>query len=491
MGKGKTIFAILVLIMLMGVSVYSTPLALSNRNNTEFTSSENFVQDGKEVSTNSINNRQTEAMEKKKTLPDFYTSSSIERYSEESSSKYPTLSESLEEKLQNTPKNLWYKIPTRVIVTFSSREYLHNPRLGQFNSEVLTVLPVAILNTNLASIKEISLLDGVTGIYLDGYYKFIEDNWKADYSSEDSQIFTYPSEAYIGARKLLELGIDGNGTTIAILDTGIDKFHPDLDDLDNNPLTNDPKVILENSFVDYDNDGINDTDAMDQHGHGTHCAGIAAGNGILKGVAPEAWLMNGRVLDSRGWAEVSWVVKGIDWAAANGADVISMSIGWMPGDVLPLMNEAVDAAWESGSIVVIAAGNSGPMETTVSSPGMASKALTVGASDIYNEVTYWSSRGPSINGIIDPDVVAPGDSILSTLPHGMYGVASGTSMATPAVAGVAALLKSDFPSADIDFIRSALISTAEKRGNSVFVEGAGLVNAAAAREYLQSPSNFV
>ncbi|MFX1513769.1 MAG: S8 family serine peptidase, partial [Promethearchaeota archaeon] len=289
---------------------------------------------------------------------------------------------------------------------------------------------------------------------------------------------------------LQDIGINGTGIKIAILDTGIDKNHPDLDDIDNNDLTNDPKVILEESFIDYDEDGITDIGATDDGGHGTHVAGIAAGAGYLRGVAPGAMLMNGKVLDAVIGGYSSWIVKGIDWAVANNASIISMSLGGGPGDVSPLINTAVDAAWENGVMVVIAAGNDGPKPGTVSSPGLASRAITVGASNVYNDVSFFSGRGPSTTGVVDPDVLAPGRGILSTFIGGSYEVYSGTSMAAPAVAGVAALLLSAVPGVDIDSVRSAILSTATPINRHVYDQGMGLVNATAAFQWLQDPSMF-
>lgn len=388
---------------------------------------------------------------------------------------------------QNTPKQLWHQSYVRLIVTYEpNTPSVKYALTNYYHANFLNYLRVAYVTTSLDNVMDIINLPGVSGIYLDRYYQFLDPDW----SQPSSQTATYPSEAYVGARMLLELGIDGSGMKIAILDTGIDSSHPDLDDFDNNPATNDPKVIAEETFVDYNFDGISEGNTNDGFGHGTHCAGIAAANGTLVGIAPGAYLMNGKVLDNSGWAYVSWVVNGIEWAVANGADVISMSLGWMPGDVEQLLNEAANNAWESGVMVVVAAGNSGPMQGTVSSPGMASRAITVGASDIFNHTTYWSSRGPSINGHIDPDIIAPGDAILSTVPRNAYDIYSGTSMATPAVAGIVALLKAAYPSTDIDLIRSALISTATDTGEHIFVQGAGLVNAYAAYEYLQNPSVF-
>jgi subtilisin family serine protease len=489
MNRGNKSVLFLLLVILMISSMFLTPSAINMKG-----------EDNNTIISNDTNAELTplkgrEEFSKKNSIDDsfmFYQDkNSYQRYIEEAETKHAPISQNLERLLNSKPKVGWYSEQVDLIVTFDSQFSLTRFGITSYNIERMSVLPIAIVDTSLAQVNNIRKMKGVTGVYLDNYYLFIEEDWKENLLSDEGKLQTYPSEQIIGARDLLELGIDGVGMKIAILDTGIDKTHQDLDDLDNDPLTNDPKVILEASFIDFDDDGINDTDARDEHYHGTHCAGIAAGNGLLKGVAPGAWLMNGRILDSGGGAEISWVIKGIDWAAANGADVISMSIGWNTGDVLPLMNAAVDAAWESGSMVVVAAANDGPLPVTITSPGMASRSLTVGATNIYNDVTYWSSRGPTTTGIVDPDVIAPGDSILSTTPSNGYGVASGTSMATPAVAGVVALLKSVNPTVDIDYIRSAVISSATDRGRHVFEQGTGLVNAVAALEYLNDPSVYV
>ncbi len=228
-----------------------------------------------------------------------FESSSLNTYRKAHTSKYAEISNSLEAKLQTVPKEKWWSVRTSLIVTFESRLEMFSPVFLKYdaNPEFLQVLPIAIVEVPLGSVEEIKSIPGIRGIYLDQYSILIDD-WQTEKSWNDTNALTYPSEAIIGARALQDLGITGAEITIAILDSGIDKNHPDLDDIDNDNTTNDPKVRKEASFVDYDGDGVNDTDAMDELGHGTHCAGIAAGNGYLKGVAPEAYLMNGRVLDS-------------------------------------------------------------------------------------------------------------------------------------------------------------------------------------------------
>jgi serine protease AprX len=145
-------------------------------------------------------------------------------------------------------------------------------------------------------------------------------------------------------------GIDGSGIVVAVIDTGIDKNHPDLYG----------KVLAETNFVE------DEPTTDDLYGHGTHCAGIIAGTGEAsggryRGVAPGATLMNVRVLDSEGSGYLSDVIAGIEWAVDNGADVISISLGGShSGDVYAKPDcMAVDAAMDAGVVVCVAAGNSG------------------------------------------------------------------------------------------------------------------------------------
>ena len=286
--------------------------------------------------------------------------------------------------------------------------------------------------------------------------------------------------------------ITGENITIAIIDTGIDYTHPDLGGCFGDGC----KVVAGYDFVN------NDNDPMDDHGHGTHCAAIAASNGSLRGVAPEAKLYGYKVLDSEGGGYISDVISGIQRAVdpnqdgdyADHVDVISMSLGgW--GDPDDPLSEAVDAAVDAGVVVVVAAGNSGPWEETIRSPGCARKALTVGATckphqlgvERYCEdiIARFSSRGPTSIGGIKPDVVAPGVKICAAQWDSAWEseecyddshvAISGTSMATPHVAGAAALLlqaRGLNPTA----IKSILMLSANDLGFSPNTQGAGLIN---------------
>jgi len=286
--------------------------------------------------------------------------------------------------------------------------------------------------------------------------------------------------------------VNGSGIVIAILDTGIDKSHPDLDDLDDNPLTNDPKVIEEISFVDFDGDGVADEDPMDHHGHGTHCASIAAGtgaasNGKFKGVAPGAYLLNVKVLSREGFGYDSWIIAGIEWAVEHGADILSMSLGAL-GYVEPLA-EAIKWAIEEGVIVVAAAGNEGFLGSfSISFPASMDEVIAVGAcaKSIFT-IPWWSSMGPTCNWSLKPDILAPGVNITAARAQGTlmgypindyYTRASGTSMATPHVAGAVALLLQVHPDWRQDDVKAALIGYARDTlfSNNYYVKGAGVID---------------
>ncbi len=304
----------------------------------------------------------------------------------------------------------------------------------------------------------------------------------------------------IGAPHLWDLNYNGSGTVVAVLDTGIDKTHPDLNDLDDNFITNDPKIVNEVSFIDYNFDGIIDEDANDIVGHGTHVAGIISGTGEAsnnryKGVAPASNLLNVKVLSTYGGYD-SWIIKGIEYAALGAdklentgdeADIISMSLGGS-GYVDDLIVMAVNAAWDLNKTVVIAAGNSGDDFFTIESPGLSSKAITVSATDQFDQIAKFSSRGPSPDLSMGIDICAPGVNIISTRANlselsaidGNYTSKSGTSMATPFVAGVVALLLHSDPDLTPTTIKTALMISAIDLGVSSYIQGAGRVDVYAA-----------
>jgi subtilisin family serine protease len=205
------------------------------------------------------------------------------------------------------------------------------------------------------------------------------------------------------------------------------------------------------------------------------------------GVAPKANLLEGKVLNRWGWGYSSWIIAGIEWAVENGADIISMSLGGGPTDGTDPLSQAVDWAFDQGVLVVVAAGNEGQY-FGITTPGAARKALTVGAVDDYDEIAWFSSRGPTLDYRVKPEIVAPGVDVCSSVPGYLFGEYyqcwSGTSMATPHVAGAAALAKQfsrvyfsyDVPS---EVLKDVLIVVAtEDLGYNVYEQGAGRLNIA-------------
>lgn len=245
----------------------------------------------------------------------------------------------------------------------------------------------------------------------------------------------------------------GTGICAAILDTGI-ALHPDLKD----------RVT---GFRDFTGSSIK---CRDDSGHGTHVAGILAGNGISSGgsyagMAPRTDLLIGKVLDREGNGNVDNVISGIQWvmesAVSCGIRIVNISVGTQPDlaqSQKDRLQKAVEELWDMGLIVVVSAGNYGPRSGTVVVPGNSRKVITVGVPDSPSsfsrsrrERINYSGRGPTNECVIKPDIFAPGTGILScnsrfSFPgEPSYIMKSGTSMATPVVSGALACLLSKYP----------------------------------------------
>ncbi|MFE9300043.1 S8 family serine peptidase [Streptomyces sp. NPDC006856] len=281
----------------------------------------------------------------------------------------------------------------------------------------------------------------------------------------------------IGAPAAWKAGFTGKGVTIAVLDTGTDSTHPDLKG----------KILAEKNFS-------TAKDTKDRVGHGTHVASIAAGTGAksggrLKGVAPDARLLSGKVLDDEGYGEDSGILAGMEWAVAQGADIVNLSLGGPDSPEVDPLEAAVDKlSAEKGVLFAIAAGNEGDGAGTVGSPGSADAALTVGAVDDEDKLADFSSRGPRIgDGAIKPDVTAPGVDTTAAVPPGSliarevgenpagYATISGTSMATPHVAGAAALLKQQHPDWKSAELKGALTASTKPGAYTPFQQGSGRI----------------
>ncbi|MET7696610.1 S8 family serine peptidase [Streptomyces sp. NPDC005485] len=280
------------------------------------------------------------------------------------------------------------------------------------------------------------------------------------------------SNAQIGTAKAWETGLTGKGVTVAVLDTGVDVGHPDLAQ----------RVSATKSFIE-------GQEVADRNGHGTHVTSTVGGSGAAsdgkeRGVAPGATLAVGKVLSDQGSGSESQIIAGMEWAARDvHAKVISMSLGSTePSDGTDPMAAAVDTlSAETGVLFVIAAGNTGA-PSSIGSPGAADSALTVGAVDSADEAAYFTSAGPRYgDNALKPDISAPGVDILAARSglvdgSGYYTSMSGTSMATPHVAGVAALLAEKHPEWSGARLKDALMSTSKQLDASAYVLGAGRVS---------------
>ncbi len=299
------------------------------------------------------------------------------------------------------------------------------------------------------------------------------------------------------ARKTIsceKVKLTGSGVGVAILDTGVSP----LDDF----------TYPRNRIVAF-KDFVNDKQGpYDDNAHGTHVAGISAGNGCLsngkyQGIAPEANIIAVKILDANGKGDSSDVLAGIQWIIDNkdiyNIRIANLSIGTQDATSHDPLVRAVEAAWDEGIIFTIAAGNNGPGARTVTSPGISRKAITVGASDDNNLVTIWgdtlgnfSGRGPTSECIIKPDIIAPGSKIISCLASIQdlsddrvkelkivaenYLEMSGTSMATPVISGAIALLLEQRPDLTPNEVKYLLKKCAVTLNRPQNHQGWGIIN---------------
>ncbi|MBI3336210.1 S8 family peptidase [Candidatus Peregrinibacteria bacterium] len=294
------------------------------------------------------------------------------------------------------------------------------------------------------------------------------------------------SSNQVRAITVQQTGVVGAGVKVAVLDTGVDATHPELQG----------RIVSRTSFT--------ESDGEDHQGHGTHVAGIIVGQGIkeivdggetnsARGVSPGASLLVGQICDEQGWCSEGDIMRGIEWAVDQGADVINLSLG--SGlytdhcDTDPLAAK-VNWAVDQGVSVVAGAGNGGEYGEGVLAPACASKAIAVGAVDHSDVRPVWSSYGKAI------DIVAPGVGVLSiypcavagTCPEPAYWKGYGTSMATPHVAGAVALLKEEFPNLTPGDLYAALTLSAYDLESAGFdpETGYGRLDSEAARALVQS-----
>lgn len=296
---------------------------------------------------------------------------------------------------------------------------------------------------------------GISRIWLDGVVKATLDR----------------STGQIGAPRAWRSGWEGQGVRIAVLDTGVDADHPDLSG----------RVVAARNFSP-------SPYTTDRNGHGTHVASTAAGsgarsNGTHRGVAPRAEILSGKVLEDNGGGSESAILAGMEWAVAQGADIVNLSVTGDADPVIDPMEAYIDRATaETGVLFVVAAGNAG--RSVIGSPGSADGAFTVGAVDRADRLAPFSSRGPRYaGGVVKPDVTAPGVGIVAAAAAGTgapgsipgHTAISGTSMATPHVSGAAALLKQKHPGWRAAELRGALASSTADTGHTAYEQGTGRI----------------
>ena len=306
------------------------------------------------------------------------------------------------------------------------------------------------------------------------------------YNNRKTVDFMHQARKIIHADKPSLQKYTGNSVGIAVLDTGI---YPHDDFI--SPLN---RIAAFKDFVHHR------MDCYDDNGHGTHVCGIIAGNGhrsngYYRGMAPNAHLIVGKILDRSGNGSITNSIKAIHWILEIQKEynirVLNISVGSESTDIdeeKSILVRCVNEAWDAGIVVVVAAGNNGPKKMSVTSPGISRKVITVGSSDdhkaIYiggTRVYNYSGRGPTRHMIPKPDIVAPGSDILSCAPlynekSTGYTFRSGTSMATPIVSGAAALLLEKSPYLTNEEVKKQLQKTATDLKLPRNQQGFGLLN---------------
>lgn len=332
--------------------------------------------------------------------------------------------------------------------------------------------------------NDLPLISGLAGNMSTDIIYRLSTTPEVEYISFDSNVYSLLDIATstMEAQFPHDKGMEGEGITIAVIDTGVAP-HYDLVKPSN-------RIV---AFKDFVNDN---STPYDDNGHGTHVAGIIAGNGYSSkgkyvGVAPKSNILGIKALDENGGGSTSDIISALSYVIDNkekfNIKIINLSLGTPVNnnpEKDPLL-KAVEKCVEAGIVVVSAAGNSGPMEKTILSPGISSKVITVGAVDDKrtidisdDSIAEFSSRGPTPQGLLKPDLVAPGVNIrsLSNSKLDSYTSLSGTSMATPLVSGSLALLYNRHGDLSPDECKKKLTQACVPLNESMQSQGSGMLN---------------
>lgn len=344
--------------------------------------------------------------------------------------------------------------PQRIIVKYKEDVPLSKqPLAAAATMNYFVLIPAAAMEASVEQIRSLAEDPAVDRIWPDlPVYAFLDQ-----------------SVPQVHAPQVWNAGFTGRDVRLAVLDTGIDPGHPDFAG----------RIA---GMEDFTGQGV-----RDNNGHGTHCAGIAAGAGSkYRGVAPGALIYAGKVLHDDGSGFMSEVIAGLEWAVQQHVRIISMSLGGSgPCDGSDALSVACDAAVAQGVTVCVAAGNFGPGASTVGPPGCARNVITIGAATKQGGIASFSSRGPTSDGRVKPDVVFPGVDIVAARAQGtsmgtpvdaLYTRASGTSMATPHASGAAALLYEAFPTLTPAQVKQRFMNAAVSLGADPNAQGKGLVD---------------
>ncbi|MCU1593487.1 MAG: aprX [Frankiales bacterium] len=362
--------------------------------------------------------------------------------------------------------------------------------VGGTNEKALPIINGVSVDVPADRLAQLSRATGVTAVTRNRVVQLSGNSWD-DSTSNSSYAWT------AGAAPAWSSSGSGAGVSVAVLDTGVSL----VNDLSGRVMSG-PDLSGENK------------NTVDSYGHGTVMAGIIAGNGAdsqpspRTGIAPAAKIISVKVAGADGSTDVSTVLAGMSWIGAfkDTYNIKVLSLSWgVPSTQNPTidpLNYGVEKLWQLGVTVVVAAGNNGSNAGTILKPGDDPLVVTVGAFDDHGDlnntndsVPAWSSRGPTPTGLAKPDVLAPGRTLVATRAPGStvesqnpkaliapsYIKGSGTSEATAATAGVAALVLAAHPSWTPDQVKYALTSTASPLGGvPVGTQGAGRVSASAA-----------